>query len=340
MSEIIYEDPSRGLVMRADEGYADEYVDLLRDTVWGTEGLCYRDLAVERELARIPRFRMIRLLRGETLIGAYGLAGKVISVGEARVPALHRAYLAVDRAHQGQGYGKLLVTEVKRHYLDEAERPVMLYGYIETQNSRSLDLARQAGYRCIGTFQTVLFSRFRPRPHPAVERPGDEAELRRHLEEQYAGFALRDLDQSLLPSRYYLVRRGGEMVAGLQAHRKRYAIVALPGWWGNLLLRVLPDGVVDLISVGNIYCPPGQEQELCRLIEGVLASSGAHVAVAFLDHDAPLLARLRAGSELGLLSRLGVAPTAHVMAGFNGIGEEIVEALVARPLFISPLDPA
>lgn len=349
MAEIIYEESSLGLSMRVDDGYSDAFVDLLHNTIWGTEGLCYRSHELEQELQRIPRFQMIRLLRGETLIGVYGLAEKVVSVGHARVPALHRMYLAVDRKYLGQGYGKLLVSHTKRHFLDEANRPVMLYGYIEDQNSRSLGLARKVGYQRIGTFQVILFSRLRPRQHPAIERPGDDAELRSLLEEQYAEFALCDLEQSLIPSEYYLIRRGGAIVAGLQAHRKRYSIVALGEWYGKLLLRVLPrtpylrrllpDGGLDFLALGNIYCPPGHERDLCSLLEGVLALSGVHVAMAFLDRDSPVLARLRARGKLGVLSQLGVDSLAHVMAGFNHIAEEIVDEFVQRPLLISPLDP-
>jgi len=80
MAKIIYEEPSRGLLMRVDEGYPDAFVDLLRNTIWGTEGLRYRSHELEQELQRIPRFQMIRLLRGETLIagfeGEYVIADK------------------------------------------------------------------------------------------------------------------------------------------------------------------------------------------------------------------------------------------------------------------------
>jgi GNAT superfamily N-acetyltransferase len=349
MAEVIYEDASRGLVMRVDEGYSDAFVELLGRTVWGTEGLRYRNPGVAQELQRIPRLHMIRLLRGEALIGVYGLAEKVVSAARVQVPALHRMYLAVDQPYLGQGYGKLLVTQVKRHFLDEADGPVMLYGYIEAENSRSLGPSRKAGYRPIGSFESVLFSRFRPRPQPGIERPEDDAELRPLLEEQYAGFALCDLAQSLIPSEYYVLRRGGAIAAGLQAHRVRYEVVSLAGWYGRLLLRVvprtpylqrlLPGGVLDYLSVGHVYCPAGHEGDLVRLLEGVLARNHAHVAIAFLDRASPMLARLRATGKLGALSRLGVDSVAYVMAGFHGITEDVVDAFVQRPLLISPLDP-
>lgn len=350
MPEIIYQDPSNDLVIRVDEGYSDADLALLRDVVWGTEGLCYRRQDVEHELARIPRIQMVRLLHGRKLVGVYGLAEKVISVGEARVPALHRMLLAVDLAAQGRGYGKLLVTQVKRRFLDEADRPIMLYGYIEDRNSRSLRPAEQAGYRRIGSFQSVLFSRFHPHPHPAIDHPGDVAELWPLIEEQYADYALCDFEASLIPSEYYVIRRGGAIVAGLQAHRVRYHVVSLAGWYGELLLRflprapylrrLLPEGVLDYLSVSNIYCPPGHERDLCVLLEGVLALRGLHVAIALLDCEAPLLARLQAEGRLGLLSHLGVDALAHVMAGFNHIPAAIIDECTRRPLLISPLDPA
>jgi len=349
MGETIYEDASRGLTMRVDDGYSDAFVELLGRTVWGTEGLRYRNLSVAQELQRIPRFHMIRLLRGETLVGAYGLAEKVVSAGRVRVPALHRTFLAVDPRYQGQGYGRLLVTQVKRHFLDEADGPVMLYGYIEAENSRSLGPSRKAGYRPIGAFESVLFSRSRPHPHPAIERPEEEAELRALLEEEYAGFALRDLDQSLIRREYHVVRRGGTIVAGLQAHRVRYEVVSLSGWYGGLVLhalprapymrRLLPGGVLDYLSVGHIYCPAGHEGDFLGLLEGVLARHNVHVAIALLDRTSPVLGRLRARAKLGVLSRLGVDSLAYVMAGFHQIPEDVVDAFVERPLLISPLDP-
>lgn len=349
MSEIIYEDSSRGLSMFIDEGYSNDFVDLLKTTIWGTDGLRYLSHGLKEELARIPNFRMIRLLQDEILLGVYGLAEKNISIGDAKIKAIHRMLLAVDQKHLGQGFGKLLVEQTKHHFLDMKNDAVMLYGYIEEQNSRSLGLSKKAGYQNIGTFQSVLFNRFRPQPNSAIEQPVDKDELRSLLEEHYAEFALCDIEQSLIPSEYYLVRRSGVIVAGLQAHRKCYSIVDLGGWYGGLLLRglpkmpflrrLLPNGNLEFLLVSNIYVAPGFEDDFCNLLEGILSLYELHVAMAFLDINSPVLERLQAKGGFGVLSKLGVESFVHVMAGFNQITDEIISDFSQRSLFISPLDP-
>jgi GNAT superfamily N-acetyltransferase len=350
MNEIIYEEPNLGLSMCVDRGYSKPFVNLLHNTIWGTQGLLYYSHDIEQELKRIPNFYMIRLLRGETLVGVYGLAEKIVSVKNVKISAFHRLFLAVDQKYHGNGYGKLLVKHTRRHFLDNAKNPTMLYGYIEAQNSRSLALSKKVRYQCIGSFQSIVFNRFHPQQNPAIKQASNSIELLQLLEKEYKEFALVDIKQSFIPSEYYYLKRNGTIVAGLQVHPKRFSLVALEGWHGKLVLRLLPripylkhlmpNGELDFLSIGNIYCTQDHGKDFFNLVEGVLALYKTHVAIAFVDCDSPVLSRLRKIGKFGMLSKLVSESLVHVTAGFHQIKEDIITEFIKRPLFISPLDPS
>ena len=350
----LYVDPARDLELTLVEGYSADFATLIAETVWGTDGLRYRSFGLEEEFDRIPQLYTLELREAGRLVGCYALADKTVRIGDERLRAVHRMFLAVEASRLRAGYGRLLVEQTRRHFLDGSSGPLMLYGYIEADNSRSLKLAEAIGYRRLGSFESMIFNRFRPRDDAAVRPLPDlsaavSEQVAATLEGHYGRFGLNDLDQSVDPTHYWVLREGERVVAGVQAQRKRWRLVDLGGFGGRFLLaalrrtpvvrRALPDGELRFLALSNAFCDAGAENALWRLVEGLLARQGVTVAMLLLDPRAPLHGALRRYGKRGLLSHFGVDAPVHVMAGFAGVGEPLVTALSERPLFISSLDP-
>lgn len=62
MSDVIYEDKERNIVIERSSTYSPAFVALLERTVWGTSGVLYTEHGVAKALARIgePHFLPLR----------------------------------------------------------------------------------------------------------------------------------------------------------------------------------------------------------------------------------------------------------------------------------------
>jgi hypothetical protein len=347
---ILVEDPSQNVVIDVERGYSQPFVELLERTIWGTRGLRYRGFGFDHSLDRIPDFRTIRLWVEGQMVGAYGLSFKTVYIGQTSLQAYHRMFLAIEGGHRGRGLGRLLAEHTRRHFLLEAKEPVVLYGYIEDTNSRSLSISHKVGYRSIGTFTSTLFSRLRPRDRPDVSKLDDVPGMRALLMDQYRDHALVDLHDSLLPDEYWVLTRHGDVIAGVQASPRKWSLDALPGLSGWLLLRSLPRVPVlrrllrnrhfDYCSMANLYVKEGHEADFFILCEAVLARLNQVAAMAFGDNTCPVFNRLKGAGSFGALASMGLESQVHVMTGSRHVSDSVVAEAHRRPLLISPLDPS
>jgi GNAT superfamily N-acetyltransferase len=348
VAERIYEDRAAGLTLEVEQGYPAELVDLARRTVWGTEGLLYRVHEIEQEIDSGPDPLSLLLHRQGKLVGILLLMRKSVEIGDTRLPVLYGTAIAVAPEYVAQGYGRLIAEQTKRRFLDEAPGPLMFYGYIESENARSLGLARAMGYESVGTFAALVVSRISPSDDPAVEPLDDEEGMLQRLVETYGQHALLDFDLSYRPADFWVLRRANEIVAGVQVKVKCWTVIragGLPSFllrampWLPLTRRLLKRGqVFPFLSLGHLYSREGHENDLFCLVEALMKRRGVHAAVAYGDVACPVMSRLR-GGRVGLLGRLGVDARAEVMAGFSHVPDDLQQEIRRRPLLISPIDP-
>lgn len=349
MANIIYEDSARGLVIQRDRTPGDELIALLERTVWGTHGLRYRVHRLVTTLDRIPDPHFLTLtVRGQTIAGAVR-SKKTLEIGGVCCQAVHLAMLAVDAARIGQGYGKLLTEQSRHYFLQEMTGPGLLYGYIESGNTRSLELNRRLGYRTLGVLGTMAFSRIRPKILTDVEAldARDKERIVRVLSEQYAGFSMVDFADSIRPREYFVLRSAGRIVAGIQVERIYVSFEKLPGLCGATLLsapawvpglsRVFNPDYCSFLRLANIYVRPGHETGLLKLIESVLAQYQVHLGIALMDERSPVRKRISHAGGKGLL-QLGIRAKFEAIADFNGLPESAINELYSRPLCVSAID--
>jgi GNAT superfamily N-acetyltransferase len=304
---------------------------------------------VAQSLNRLAEPHFLSLKEHDELVAAAVRSRKMVRVGENVYNAFHLALLAVDARKIGHGYGKLMVEQSRRHFLKEVGTRGLLYGYIEAGNTRSLALNQRLGYQPIGLSHTVMFSRLRPQDDARVGRLAatERQGLIQLLNEQYADHGLLDFEQSVQGEAYFVLRQGGEIIAGVQAEQLHRTIQRLPGASGRMMLAVLPRLPIlrrlfaakdcHLLRLGNVYARMGQEAALFTLIEALLAREHLHAGVAFVDKRSSVHRRIAAAGKFGLLNAV-LGATLHVIADFNAVPEEEIAELRRRPLCISPID--
>lgn len=330
-------------------GFADAYVRLLAETSWGSDGLRYISHGIDHELGKIPDFRTAELRVDGALIGGYGLGFKRVVAAGRQVEAVHRMFLSVHPAAGARGYGRLLMQQVRRAFLDEATRPTICYGYIEADNSRSLNTAEKVGYQRIATLRAELFSRLSPVDSARVEPLGDRRGFADTLRDRYRSHALVDLDQSFEPASYWILSEGDRILAGAQIEPRRWTVTSLGGGVLDLVLQTLPylpvakrylrGGDFRFLAVSNVFAADDAGDAALELIEAMLARRGLHAAMWIADIACPVAEQVRAAGSFGALQRLARGSEIYVMAGSANVEDDAQAELRSRPVLVSPLDP-
>ena len=245
---------------------------------------------------------------------------------------------------------KARIISLIREPEQESGRPHVMYAYVESRNERSRNMINQSGYEYIRSFLTVAFSRFNPKVNAEVTRlkPEEEPAMAALLDEQYRDYCFYTDEFSFLDHRYYVLRRNGEIVAGVGAIPARYRVVNVPGLWGWLMMKVLPrtpyfrrlfqPEAFRYVILNAIYCRKGNEDLLPDLFEAVCAEEGYNTALTWLDDHSHLFETLRTNRRMGVLNRMLNAKPGLVYALFSGLTPEETEKFYDSPAYISGFD--
>lgn len=349
MSDVIYEDKERNIVIQRSSNYTSAFISLLERTAWGTREVLYNMHGVAKTLDRIGEPHFLTLTENGKLVAVAVRIKKTTRVGKNAYNAFCLAALAVDAPKIGLGYGKLLTEQSRFHFLKEVGERGMLYGYIEAGNVRSLELNKKVGFQPIGLFHTVMFSRLRPKDDARVGRlkETERETLVELLNEQYADHALLDFEQSVKVDDYYVLRQASKIVAGVQAEQLHWTIRRLPGAGGLILVKVLPYIPIlhrlfttrnyYFLKLGNFYARMGHEAEIFTLIKALLARQHLNSGMAFMDKQSPVYRRIASAGKFGMLNA-GMNVAMHVIADFNSVPEDEMAEIRRLPLCISPMD--
>ncbi len=356
--------------------YATEgMLEILNHAVQGSEG------GLRFQLRNIPsrigaykdQIRFVSLYRKNKITGTVGSCYRITGQGKLRYPSSHLRYLAFHSVYQSDISWKKKARDFikpekddtfkqktleifsKPHLLDfkqvnENDKHIM-YAFIESMNERSKNLVHQAGYEYIRSFLTVAFSRFSPKPDGRVSKistPDEKKKMESLLLEYYLGHSFFSTDYAFYGDKYYVLKEGGEIIAGVSALPSSYKIYDMPGIWGWIYMKVLPrapyfkrlfhpDEFRHLVF-DAIYCRKGKEDLLAVLFESVCALEGYFTGLTWLDDRSELYDKLRSGVKMGALNRMLNAKPGLVYARFLNLSEKEKEYFYDAPAYISGFD--
>jgi hypothetical protein len=225
-----------------------------------------------------------------------------------------------------------------------------MYAFLESMNERSKNLVHQAGYEYIRSFLTVAFSRFNPKADPRVEklREQEKEKMEAMLMDYYRSYSFFSTDYSFFENRYYVLKEGGEIVAGVNAIPSVYKVYDMPGIWGWVMMSVLPKipffrrlfrpGEFRYLVFDAIYCKAGREELLGPLFETACAKEGFNTGLTWLDDRSDLYDKVREEVNMGALNRMLNAKPGLVYARFINLTTEEKEYFYDAPAYISGFD--
>lgn len=365
----------QGLELRVSDHANEGVMNILNRSVQGSEGgmrFSFQNIA-ERIAAYKDRVRFISLYRKNKIAGTVGACYRITGQGPLRYPSTFIKYLAFHSIFQTHIKGRKRgpVTEIRSEPLDSFKpktlelfsKPHMLdlpdvfekdkhimYAFIESMNERAKNLVNQAGFEYIRSFLTVAFSRFNPKSSPAVSKidESDIPKMKDLLLDFYRGYSLFTLDYAFFGNRYYVLKDGDEIIAGVSAYPTTNKVYDIPGIWGWMMMKVLPrapylkrlfsPGEFKFLVFDAIYCKKGKEPLLYTLFESVCASEGFNTGLIWLDDRSEFYDKIRTEGKLGTLNRMLNAKPGLVYTKFINLTEEERECYYDAPAYVSGFD--
>jgi hypothetical protein len=364
----------QGLEVRVSDHASEGILEILNHAVQGSEGgLRFSLQNIEPRIAAYKgNIRFVSLYKKNQITGTVGSCYRISGEGNLRYPSSYLRYLAFQAIYQSD-FGwrkrrsaiinpekddsfkrKTLEIFSKPHLLDlkdvfEGDKHVM-YAFVESKNERSINIVNQAGYEYIRSFLTLAFSRVAPKPDNRVTKlkNEDKAEMELLLREYYKGYSFFSTDYSFYDDRYYILREGKEIIAGVNAIPTVYKVYDIPGVWGWVMMRVLPKtpyfrrlfrpGEFRYLVFDSIYCKKGREDILGKLFESVCAAEGFHTGLTWLDDHSQLYDKMRTVVKMGSLNRMLNAKPGLVYSRFINLTEKEKEYFYNAPSYISGFD--
>lgn len=364
----------KDLEVRVSDHATEGMIEILNRAVQGSEG------GLRFQLRNIPsriaaygdQIRFVSLYRKNKVTGTVGSCYRITGQGRLRYPSSYLRYLAFDSVYQSDiSYSKkkeIIRSEkddsFKKKTLDIFSKPHLLdfnqigeddkhimYAFVESMNERSKNLIHQVGYEYIRSFLTVAFSRFNPLPDTRVTRittPEEKEKVKELLLDYYRDYSLFSTDHVFHGDKYYVLKEGGEIVAGVSAIPSMYKVYDMPGVWGWIYMKVLPKAPYlkrlfhpeefRHLVFHAIYCKRGREELLANLFESVCAAEGFYTGLTWLDDRSDLYEKLRTGVKMGALNRMLNAKPGLVYTRFLNFTDEEKDVFYDAPAYISGFD--
>jgi hypothetical protein len=355
---------------KANEGI----LDILNHAVQGSEGgMRFQLQNIDKKInAYGDQIRFVSLYKNNKITGTVGACFRMSGQGALAFPSTYLRYFAFQSVYQSdtrwqKGEKELIRQEpddsFKRKTLDIFSKPHLLelpqvfeadkhimYGFIESMNERSKNLVQQAGYEHIRSFLTVAFSRFNPKPDERVSKLQDAGKpgMLKMLLDFYRDYSFFSTDFVFYDDRYYVLREGDEIIAGVCAIPSAYKVYNIPGVWGWIIMKVLPGApyLKKLFSPGEfkflvfdaICCKKGREEVLPDLFEAVCAAEGFNTGLMWLDDRSTLYDKIRSGGRMGALNRMLNAKPGLVFTKFVNFRDEDKDRFYDVPAYISGFD--
>ena len=364
----------KDLEVRVSDHPDEEILYLLDHTIQGSEGGMRYSLqnVAPRIEAYKDKIRFVSLYKKNHVTGTIGSCFRISELKNLSYPSTYLRYLSVQSTYQLEpGWRKrrrktlkpekedsfkqkTLEIFSKPHLLDlkgvkEGDKHIM-YAFLESMNERSKNLVSQAGYEYVRSFLTVAFSRFSPKKNKRVSKlqKEEKSKMKKLLSDYYRNHSLFTTEYSFYGDRYYVLKEGEEIIAGVSVIPGVHKIYDIPGIWGWVIMKVLPKvpyyrrlfspGEFRYLVFDAIYCKEGHEKILGTLFESVCAAEGYYTGLTWLDDRSHLYDKIRTGVNMGALNRMLNAKPGLVYIRFINFDEKEKEAFYESPAYISGFD--
>ncbi|WP_045460653.1 GNAT family N-acetyltransferase [Sporocytophaga myxococcoides] len=325
-----------------------DVLNVLERTFYGTHGLSYRHRNVRERAGKTLHPHFFTLYKRDTSIGTFCLSERIIINKGYPEKGFYGRYLSILPEYGGKGLGTLLKEKAYDYIRKTEPRSLIIYSYIEEANRYSLNLSRKQGNKLAGYYEVLSFSRFNPKIFSGFSRLEKERidEFKRLFKEYYSAYQLVILDYIGQNNNYFVIRKKGEIIAGVQAVPAHWQFKSIPGLSGFVAQNILPfipklSKVFNaknyhFIAFDSVYVKEGFENLLPFLFESVLAAFNCHSGLYYGDANSPLTKSFKS-SDRGFLSKIESEIRPMIMISSHN-SHSHWEPMEKGPFYVSAFD--
>ena len=362
------------LTVEVETSAGKELLDHMHSTVMGQPGgLRYHHTSLEDRLQAPGENYFMYLRKGGKMLGSVGFRVKPFRVEDVDFDTWLIRYFSIkapmrtlptkrkeaekekDQARKASLLNRFIIPYSENPGLlregnDGSVDPGIIYAIIDTTNLRSMNFSSEMGLETVGTVAGFSFSRMRPSASERINQLAEDEQdlMRSRLEEFYRDYTLFFPDQLFQNNDYYVIKRGGEIVAGIQIFHVAWNIVDFGSKLANRLVKLLgrfrwinkrldPDHQ-RLLAYDGIYVKEGHEADLYELMEGVLERTGTYLGMVLVDTRSSLYPIFTGRGRLGILHRILGTHMAEVRVRFVDLPEKVRTYFLEHPAYIPTYD--
>ena len=332
-------------------GVPSEVVDFFKRISWGSEGAIYERKNINELLPLLHQAHLVAVYKGDEIQATAIFCKSDVTVGGEHFTCEYIRYFAASDEIRGKKLIKHFAGKVMALVREGNQNKTIYIGCVEKGNIRSYKVVENAGYKPIGILTVNAISRFFPKADNRISRITSVSEINevmKLLELQYKNHALVHFNYIFLNDNYFVIRNGGEIVAGCQFHRAQWKINKMPGLSGKIIMNVLPMTPLinkifnpknfDFLAIEGIYFKPGYENTLLQLIEGLLHLEKLNSALFWFAEDCPYRKTILGNGNLGLLHQFVKKSGTYVMASYKNMSDKEIKLVESHSQFASSFD--
>ena len=293
----------------------DQLIGLLESNVIGTpgEGMLYQHADVSKKVRSIKEPIFCNLSIRNKLYGTIAFCRRtVLNLGIERPGYYLRYFTFLEKFRSGQknnrrGKQSRIREEVAMLMDGEGlkdQENAILYAYVDPENTRSKRLIEEFGFKNVGSFHTIPFSRMLPRIKATICKLTsiELSKFMNQLERFYVDHQLVSFDNLVGRGEYFVIKQDDEVICGVQGILDSWKILKLPGFSGKIMMNLVPyiPGLNRLFNpdykfvfLDHIYFKAGHEHQLSNLFETVLKHFKAYSGILCMDPKSDVYKRIR-----------------------------------------------
>ena len=335
-------------------------IDLLKNTLIGTEGSLYQLLDTSEKIHRLDQPHFFYIERHQKALGTVTICERNVNLTHHVKQGLYIRYFAFDPMFHGSGnkarernsifdqHWKKIFETGNLNDTESDIKSTFFWAYIDPQNLRSFRMNERFGFESAGSFETIAYSRFRPKKSMDVSRmrSDEKSETLAMIRDFYKDYCFFSDVHLFEQDQFFVLKKDGKIVAGIQANPARFKIISLPGLGGKIALKLFPalpfmrsiiyPAENKFLATEGLFWLPGYAHCVDELLAGVLAEMNHHVLMIWEDKTSHRIKSLKL--KWGLLQRIKKNNEVNIVLKTVNLPPHEEKILRSAPKYLSGFD--
>ncbi|NLR93572.1 hypothetical protein [Flammeovirga agarivorans] len=341
----------------------DDVVDILKGTLWGTEGgLRYVHTETRKSLVDTKKAYFLNLRRNNKLLSTITLIHKETFYEGQQIETYHIRYFAfmqtMQSAKQAANKKKRKVSLLDQQLIDffnnyrmpeskENGTPQCFHAQVENDNLRSKMFTEKVGFQTIGKMTTLTYSRVSPSIHNNFRRikESEKSTYMSLVDDFYKDYAFFSSENICKNEDVFVLEENGEIVAGGQLFVGNWQFKHLPGIEGVVAKYLLPYIPLanrlfnfknhSFVTVEGLFWKKGYENRIQDFMSSALKVMNKNVAFIWMDPESKDYLDAKNNNYWGVLEHLNSGSKSSIILRTEKELEEEYEAYAKKDKFIS-----